>query len=63
MASFISFTIALSRDPNYKEEEYMKKAKNVFYDNMLYLKTSKCSQCNKIKPCRSSHCDNCHHCV
>lgn len=39
------------------------KNKNVFYDNLLYLSTSKCVECDRIKQCRSSHCDNCKHCV
>lgn len=42
LASFISFTIALARDANYPLD-HIRNNKNNFYDEMLYLSTSKCN--------------------
>lgn len=42
LASFISFSIALARDANYPKD-HDRKNKNNYYDEMLYLSTSKCN--------------------
>ena len=56
VTAFVSFTVAMRREPNYKENPDV-------YDNIFYVSDIKCEDCKRIRPPRSSHCEQCAQCI